>query len=33
MESEIENFIALIVTLIAFAGIIGAVIFLHAINK
>ena len=33
MEGEIENFIALIVTLIFFAGIIGAMIFLYAINK
>ena len=33
MESEIENIIALLVTLIAFAGIIGAMIFLNAINK
>mgnify|MGYP003154785971 CR=1 FL=1 len=33
MESEIENIISLLVTLIAFAGIIGAMIFLHAINK
>ena len=33
MESEIENIIALLVTLIFFAGIIGAVIFLYAINK
>ena len=33
MESEIENIVALLVTLIFFAGIIGAMIFLHAINK
>ena len=33
MEGETENIIALLVTLIAFAGIIGAMIFLNAINK
>ena len=33
MESEIENIISLLVTLIFFAGIIGAMIFLYAINK